>query len=42
MEFNNSGAGADTSKRSYLTATNSAVSKSTLWPGGYSWIDSSY
>ncbi|KAF2714500.1 carbohydrate esterase family 8 protein [Pleomassaria siparia CBS 279.74] len=42
MEYNNSGDGADTSERVDFTATDSAVSKDTLWPAGYAWIDTSY
>ncbi|KAJ8111659.1 hypothetical protein OPT61_g5800 [Boeremia exigua] len=42
MEFQNTGAGADTSKRQYFTATKTAVSKAQLWPDGAGWYDKTY
>ncbi|KIM22427.1 carbohydrate esterase family 8 protein, partial [Serendipita vermifera MAFF 305830] len=44
QEYNNSGAGSDTSKRhEYFTAATSAVSKNTLWGSDWqSWVDTSY
>ncbi|KAH7413106.1 carbohydrate esterase family 8 protein [Cadophora sp. MPI-SDFR-AT-0126] len=42
MEFQNTGAGSSTSARLYYTPSTAAVTKSALWPLGYSWIDTSY
>ncbi|KAL2129177.1 hypothetical protein VTI74DRAFT_8117 [Chaetomium olivicolor] len=42
MEYQNTGAGADTSKRKYLTPTKAAVSKSQLWPENSDWYDKTY
>ncbi|KAI1734898.1 pectin lyase fold/virulence factor [Xylaria scruposa] len=42
QEYQNTGDGSSTSSRVYETATNTAVTKSALWPNGYSWIDTSY
>ncbi|KAH6612998.1 carbohydrate esterase family 8 protein [Boeremia exigua] len=42
MEFQNTGAGAETSKRLYFTAANTAVSKARLWPDNDGWYDKSY
>ncbi|KAH8736581.1 carbohydrate esterase family 8 protein [Ilyonectria robusta] len=41
-EFGNTGAGSSTTSRQYLTAATAIVTKSQLWPNGYSWIDTSY
>ena len=42
-EFNNSGDGADTSKREYLSSISAAVTKTTVLGSDYGdWIDSSY
>ncbi|TRX90476.1 hypothetical protein FHL15_008645 [Xylaria flabelliformis] len=42
QEYQNTGDGSSTSSRVYETATSTAVTKSVLWPNGYSWIDTSY
>ncbi|KAI1120378.1 pectin lyase fold/virulence factor [Nemania abortiva] len=41
-EYQNTGDGSSTSSRVYETVTSTAVTKSVLWPNGYSWIDTSY
>ena len=42
-EYANTGDGASTSGRKFLTSTSSAVTKAQLWPSsGTGWIDSSY
>ncbi|ROV91875.1 hypothetical protein VMCG_09179 [Cytospora schulzeri] len=41
-EYDNTGDGSDTSDRVYETTASSAVTKSQLWPDGWSWIDTSY
>ncbi|KAH8902734.1 putative pectin methylesterase [Coniochaeta sp. PMI_546] len=41
-EYSNTGDGASTASRVYLTQATAAVTKSQLWPNGYGWIDSSY
>ncbi|KAI9164140.1 carbohydrate esterase family 8 protein [Paramyrothecium foliicola] len=42
-EIANTGAGASTSKRKFLTSTTAAVSKNTLWGSDWkTWVDSSY
>ncbi|KUI60218.1 putative pectinesterase A [Cytospora mali] len=41
-EYENTGDGSSTSDREYETTATAAVTKSELWPDGYSWIDTSY
>ncbi|KAH8668450.1 pectin lyase fold/virulence factor [Xylariales sp. PMI_506] len=41
-EYGNTGDGSSTSARVYETTATAAVTKSQLWPNGYSWIDTSY
>ncbi|KAH8901333.1 carbohydrate esterase family 8 protein [Thozetella sp. PMI_491] len=41
-EYSNTGDGSDTGSRVTETVATSAVTKSQLWPNGYSWIDTSY
>ncbi|KAL7629495.1 hypothetical protein AAE478_001016 [Parahypoxylon ruwenzoriense] len=42
QEYGNTGNGSPTSSRVYGTVATAAVTKSQLWPNGYSWIDTSY
>jgi len=43
MEFQNTGAGADTSKRAYLTKANAAVKIETLLGGDWkSWVNAAF
>ncbi|KAF9891455.1 hypothetical protein FE257_003921 [Aspergillus nanangensis] len=42
MEYENTGAGSDTSARLYETAASAAVSKSQLWGGDAGWYDRTY
>jgi pectinesterase len=42
-EYNNSGGGAGTSGRKYLSASSTAITKAQIWPGsGTDWYDKSY
>lgn len=41
-EFENTGAGSDTSQRVNETVATAAVTMAQLWPEGYGWIDSTY
>ncbi|KAI8629140.1 carbohydrate esterase family 8 protein [Xylariaceae sp. FL1651] len=41
-EYQNTGDGSSTSNRVMETTAISSVSKGTLWPNGYSWINTSY
>ncbi|KFZ14365.1 hypothetical protein V502_06107 [Pseudogymnoascus sp. VKM F-4520 (FW-2644)] len=42
-EYNNSGAGSDTSSRQFLTASSAAISKETVWGSDWkTWVDTSY
>ncbi|KAJ4177752.1 hypothetical protein NW755_013664 [Fusarium falciforme] len=42
QEYQNTGDGADTSNRKYLTPANGAVHKQDLWGKSYQWYDTSY
>ncbi|KAG8622799.1 hypothetical protein KVT40_009310 [Elsinoe batatas] len=42
MEFQNTGDGAGTSARKYLTKATAAVTKAQLWPNSAKWWDSTY
>lgn len=43
MEWNNNGAGSDTSARKYETAATGPVTKDTLWGSDWkTWVDTSY
>ena len=42
QEYSNTGAGSSTSGRQMETAATASVTKSQVWPNGYSWIDTSY
>jgi pectinesterase len=42
-EYNNSGDGAGTSGRKYLSASSTAITKAQIWPvSGTDWYDKSY
>ncbi|KAJ4050464.1 hypothetical protein NW761_005261 [Fusarium oxysporum] len=42
QEFENTGAGADTSQRKYFTASDKALTKQDLWGADFKWYDASY
>lgn len=41
-EWDNTGAGSNTTQRVQETNSTGPVSMSELWPGGYDWIDPEY